>query len=382
LDLEEVLERVTRSVPAMAADARKSPAVLLAELLALSPRQRERAVANRPSLRRSEFLAYLRETALSALPRQPDLAESLACFAVLQAEASVPVEEARRHLLAAYCLIATVRRLRRLPAETEWLLERAAFLADSPAESALYLRSLALLRWEQGRVEEAQALLSHLPQVSRRPSLEGGRGKLLLGLLHLVEGVAVGSPVALLRSACASFDASLHTLHALFARLGLALLSGQAGDLAAAAEHRLRARELFGRLAEEPEALPYPAWLDARVGVLLEPEEALGPLRAAYRGLVDQELPWAATLATVDAAFLLAGTEGPRRVAELLDQAPLPLALPPARRICEELADPARGSLGRTVALAHLRREAARLPTLLRRMAILRGIAIEPLPFV
>ena len=64
-------------------------------------------------------------------------------------------------------------------------------------------------------------------------------------------------------------------------RLGLALASGQAGHFGAAAEHRREAQGLFGLLAEDPAALPYPTWLDARVGVLLEPEEALGPLRAA-----------------------------------------------------------------------------------------------------
>ncbi len=370
---------MTRSVPDLAADLRKSPEVLLTELLALSPRERERALANRRSFRQRGFLVHLRETAISALPRQPDLAEGLACLAVQQAEEALPVEEARRHLVAAYCVIATVRRLRRLSLQAEPLLERAAFLIDSPAESAFYLRSLALQRWEQGRPDEAQALLSRVLPLSRRPTLETARGKLLLGLLQVVEGIAVPRPQDLLRSACSSFDSASHTLPALLARLGLGLALGQAGDLAAAAEHRRQAQALFGLLAEEPAILPYPNWLDARIAALTEPGEALEPLRAAYRKLLDHGLPWAATLATVDVAFLLARTARPRQVAQLLDEAPLPLALPPVRSLCEALADPSKAR--RAGGLAALRREAVRLPTLLRRLAILRGIPIEPLPF-
>jgi tetratricopeptide (TPR) repeat protein len=378
-DAEEALRRVTRSVPDLADDLRKSQEVLLAELLALSPRERERALANRRSFRQRGFLVHLREAAISALPRQPALAEGLACLAVQQAEEALPVEEARRHLVAAYCVIATVRRLRRLSLQAEPLLERAAFLIDYPAESAFYLRSLALQRWEQGRPEEAQALLSRVLPLSRRPTLETARAKLLLGLLQVVEGIAVPHPQDLLRSACNSFDSASHTLPALLARLGLALALGQAGDLSAAAEHRHQAQPLFGLLADEPAILPYPTWLDARVAALTEPGEALEPLRAAYRQLLDHGLPWAATLATVDAAFLLARTARPRQVAEFLDEAPLPLALPPVRNLCEALADPSKAR--RAGGLAALRREAVRLPTLLRRLAILRGIPIEPLPF-
>lgn len=117
LDIDEVVRKVSQSLPALAADVGKPPAALLAELLALSPRERRQALSTRASLRRREFLAYLRETAFAALPRQPDWAESLACLAVQQAEESLPVEEARGHLLGAYCLIAAVRRLRQLPGE-------------------------------------------------------------------------------------------------------------------------------------------------------------------------------------------------------------------------------------------------------------------------
>src|SRR5262249_40741996 len=161
------------------------------------------------------------------------------------------------------------------------LLERAAFLADSSQDGAVYLRSLAVLRWEQGRPQEAQALLASILPNLRRPTLEAARARLLLGLLHLLEGALVARPAALLRFASSFCDAARDTLPALFARLGLALALAERGDLASATEHRRGARGLWDCLGHDPAALAYPTWLDARVAAATEPGEGAAALRAA-----------------------------------------------------------------------------------------------------
>jgi tetratricopeptide (TPR) repeat protein len=378
-DFFAVLDRVRRTLPDLAADVQTPPALLLAELLDLPLADRPGVLAARPVLRSPEFLAFVRETGLSALPGKPAFAEALALLAVQQAQESLPVEEARRHLLWAYCVVATVRRLRRLPAQAELVLERASCLVTTGRDRALYLRTLAVLRWEQGRSDEAQALLWRPTRRFREPAPES---RVVLGFLHLLEGAAVDHPRALFESACRSLDPAHQTLPALFARLGLALASGRAGDFAAATQERRQAQDLFVLLADDPAALAYPTWLDARIARLTRPGEALAALEIARGELLRHGFPFAATLATVDALLFLALTDQVDRIAPFLAGAPLPLALPPATFFCQALADPPRAPHARSRWKAALRRQAARLPMLLRRVCVLRGAPIEPLPFV
>jgi tetratricopeptide (TPR) repeat protein len=330
-------------------------------------------------------LRYVRDTALSALPQQPDLAEVLAYLAIQQAEVSRDVEEARRQLLAAYCLLAAVRRLRRHPDEADALLNRAAFLLHSVDDQSLFLRTLALLRWEQGRPDEAHTLLARAVELRKgksSASSDTALSQLLLGLLHLLEGVAVDRPLARLRLASASLDAAHQPFPALLARLSLAYALALAGDLDAAASQRHSAQELFPLLTEGA-AAAYAGWLDARVSVITSPEGGLERLLFARQELLLRKLPLAATLATVDGVHYLAASDHHDLIPAFLVDAPLPLQLPPVLNLCQDLAELPKGSSFRRATLqANLRRDLVRLPSVLRRVCLLRGIDTEPLPFV
>jgi tetratricopeptide (TPR) repeat protein len=373
--IDSVMERAAQSLPELDS-AVKDPASLLSELLALDRGRIADALDDRPSLLRPIFLDHVRRTALAALPQQPDLAEVLSFLAVQQSQASADVEEARRHLIAAYCLLASIRRLQRNPAEADDLLTRGSFLLGSFEDQALFLRTLAVLRWEQGRAEEAHALLARAVLLKRSP--ETARIQLLLGLLHVVEGVAVPRPLAMLRYATRSIDAAHEPFPSLLARLGLAYAAAQRGDLTAARAERQVAQGLFPLLTDD-KAAAFAGWLDTRVSLYTAPEGGLERLRFSRLDLVERGLPLAATLATIDAVLFLAAARQPHLIGPFLADAPLPLPLPPALQICEDLAAPPKGPAWFRV---HLRREASRLPGILRRMCLLRGIATEPLPFV
>jgi hypothetical protein len=108
--MDNVLVRATRSLPRLES-AVKEPDKILSDLLKLSRGRAADALGTQPAFLRPVFLRYVRQTAIAALPMQPELAEHLAFLAVQQSEASFDVEEARRHLVAAYCILAAVERL-------------------------------------------------------------------------------------------------------------------------------------------------------------------------------------------------------------------------------------------------------------------------------
>lgn len=373
--MDNVLVRATRALPRLES-AVKEPDKLLSDLLKLSRGRTADALETQPAFLRPIFLRYVRQTAIAALPMQPDLAEHLAFLAVQQSEASFDVEEARRHLVAAYCILAAVERLGGRPAKAEILLNRAALLVDSSEDQAFFLRGLAVLRWEQGRHEETQALLSRAALLKRSP--EAAIVQLLLALLHVVEGLTIPRPGAFLRSAVKAIDPAHEPFPALLARLGLAYVEAHAGDLATASADRQLAQALFPLITDN-KAAAYAAWIDARVSILTAPEGGLERFQFVRQELLQQGLSLTATLATVDAVLFLSSSRQYGLIASFLADAPLPLDLPPATRLCEALATPSKGTSWHQV---HLRRQVTRLPSLLRRLCLLRGIPVEPLPFV
>ncbi|MFP5289012.1 MAG: hypothetical protein ACLGI9_24960 [Thermoanaerobaculia bacterium] len=98
-------------------------------------------------------------------PAEPEMSEELARLALLIATATEAPEEAARVegvKALGYCLLGNARRLQEDPREAEEAFRSAAFHLMQPPDSrerAFYCRMLALLRREQGRVEEAVGLL-------------------------------------------------------------------------------------------------------------------------------------------------------------------------------------------------------------------------------
>src|SRR5262249_20075080 len=155
---------------------------LLEQLLALDQASLSRTLASRPSLHSPIFLDHVRQTAWSALPHEPGFAECLAHVAVEQAAATRDSDEARKHVLVAYCILSAVLRLRGCPEKADLLLSRSAFLLDCSEDEIVYLRTLAVLRWQQARLSEAHALLARA-LLLKRPIEETAPIQLLLALL-------------------------------------------------------------------------------------------------------------------------------------------------------------------------------------------------------
>lgn len=374
--LDSVLKRVKASLPELD-DSVKKPQALLEQLLALDEENLSRTLARRPSLHSPVFLDYVRQTAWSALPHEPGFAECLAHIAIEQAAATRDSEEGRRHVLVAYCILSAVLRLRGLPDKADLLLSRSAFLLDCSEDEIVYLRTLAVLRWQQARLSEAHALLARA-LLLKRPVEQTAPIQLILALLHVLEHVPVPRPLPMLRHAKDSFDSAHQPIQALLARLGLAYALAQKGDLEAAELERVAAQPLFP-LVREPKAGAFAGWLDARVSLLTDAHLGLERLQAARKQLVELELPFTATLATVDAVYYLSTVDQRNLIEPFLADAPLPLDIDPAARICRELADPPDAPVWYS---ARVRSEVLALPSTLRRVCLLRGIPTEPLPFV
>lgn len=172
-------------------EGRKSAQRLLAELLELPEREQLRR------LRESRFQDpllrdLLLESSHAALPFEAPRAGALAALAVdlgswLQRRGAP--EEAEGLCRALY-LLGTARRLVEDTATAEAAFQQAAHLAVSISERGLFCRGLSLLRWDQGRTEEAFALLHQAGQrlAEAQQVQEVAACRALLGLLHLEEG--------------------------------------------------------------------------------------------------------------------------------------------------------------------------------------------------
>jgi tetratricopeptide (TPR) repeat protein len=186
-----------------------------------------------------------------------------------------------------------------------------------------------------------------------------------------------------MRSACRLLDPARDTVLALHARLGLGLASAQVGELDAARAHHESAADLFALADEKCADLSYAAWVLAKLASYGERDvdAALEHLRRARQTLVPLTRPLAATVAIVETAIFLASRDRRAEIPLLLKAEPLPLALLPAKSLCHDLAHLEDSPLSLKDALRSLQQRVAPLSTLLRRLCLLRDIAVEPLPF-
>src|SRR6185295_18957710 len=109
-----------------------------------------------------ELLERLLEESHAAQLAEPAKAAELARLAArLAGLFGEGDEEAAAALPRAYSLGANARRLEGRLRAADSLLAKAVPFLNGGIERAFYCRTLALLRWEQGRADEAQALLQH-----------------------------------------------------------------------------------------------------------------------------------------------------------------------------------------------------------------------------
>lgn len=182
--------------------ARGEVAKLLRELLRLPDAERPEALKN-PRFHRADLVNRLLDRSETVLGWDPGKALKLARIAQLLAVAAEPAEGgSRARLVRAYVLEADGHRLTGAFDSAERALDDASlFLPGGSPERGPYCRALGLLRWEQGRVDEAVALLRHAAraygEAGRRT--EEGLSLAQLGFLYMEMGAFEKAPGPLVR---------------------------------------------------------------------------------------------------------------------------------------------------------------------------------------
>lgn len=280
---------------------------LYAELMQAAPDRRVRIV-RQARFRRPELLDRLVEESHAQQLSHPALAAHLALLAIRLATVfKEDKAEAVAALPRALCLGANAMRLDFQPATADALLVQASsFLADG-VERAFYCRVLGVLRWEQGRTDEAQALLQRAVRLHVWEGLdcEAAVGRTLLGLVLLETGER-GDTLSLLARGWAGLERDVQPRLALRGGLALAACLAQADQRERARSVLREAWRLYSQVTD-PEEVTRTFWWEGRVLASLgDREEARYLLESVRRMLLEESSPAEAALVSMDLALILA----------------------------------------------------------------------------
>ncbi len=357
---------------------------LAVELLALDHEIQLQTARQETRFHRLDLIALLLETSLTRVPREPKGAEEIALLAVAIVHCLDGQEEGRVLAMLetrAWCLVGSSRRLRG-DAGAEQAFDKAALFLACPFESSdrgRFCRALAVLRWEQGRLEEAAALLRHGAESFAMLGLveEEGICLALLGLLYCEQG-DTGTALSPLQRARLVIDPA--RLGWLALRSGLALAFswadlGQGGRARRTSQESLRLRELV----KHPAELLVSFWMEARVGTRLGTPEARELLESVRRKLAAADLFPETALSSFDLALLLARSKESAGIDRLVEEVETTFAgregLAATRKALLRLRHEAEGE-------TDLRTLEVELALFLRRSFRFHGYRVEPLPFV
>ncbi|HET9209541.1 MAG TPA: hypothetical protein VFR03_04050 [Thermoanaerobaculia bacterium] len=359
---------------------RRDAARLFEELIRTDPEERGRRLGEE-RFQSTDLLDLLLEECHAGQLADPGRAEALARLAVrLAAGLSVREPEAPAALARAYSLGANARRLAGDPAGAEGLLARAVLFLECDSERAFYSRTAALIRWEQGRLDEADALFHHAGRLYRREGLDREQAacKALLGLLWFEEP-SLGSPGGPLAEGWRGMMRDFHPLVAVRAGLALAAWRAEAGEPERARGLLRELWPLFSGVREERELTTLYWYEGLALGRLEERGEALQLLESVRRRLAG-ERRWAeAALVSADLARLLAESE---RAGEIPAVAALLENLLPDEPVFRMAADHVAGLGDVAVEQSSCFTEAA-LATAAALRTAFRGyrVYLSPLPF-
>jgi hypothetical protein len=358
---------------------------LFAELLAHPPEQRMKAL-HKARFRKPAFVELLLEKSREAQLVNPEQAEALALMAAsVTVQLHKPNEDGALiavFMARAHCLTGNARRLLGSEADAEIAFGNTAyFLARSSisCDRAFYCRALAVLRWEQGRVDEAAALLSHAAGIFEENGALGEEGTCLAlaGLLYTEEGDA-GRALGPLRKARLEMSAPCRPWLSVRSRLALALALADLGHLGRARWMRQEAWQLYS-LPSAAEEQFRAHWLEGRICIRLgawqEAFDLLDGVRARFTA--DRLLP-EATLATLDLALLLAQSKRTPEIGALIED----FAATFGEEDGSDIALRGLRSFPRDLGAGRNPVEiAAGIASYLRRTYRFRGFRVEPLPF-
>jgi len=290
---------------------RQSAEQLKAELLASPPKIWLARVRGEERFRSPDLLDLLVEECHGALPFEPHRAQDFAKVAVdlgrllsPQVAQEPPLEET---LCRALCLGSHAERLLGEHRTADGLLVRAAFFTSDPAARGFYCRALGLLRWDQGRTEEAVALFH---QAGRRyRELEDVREEAicsaLLGLLYSEEEEWTQAASALLSSR-SGLDSQHHALLAAQAHLTLARGHALKNRPAEAQALRQTVWTLYPCVPVE-EAMASLLWRESQVAEALGDLDNAGTLLdSVRRRYIDKGYLPEATLTTLQLSWIRA----------------------------------------------------------------------------
>jgi tetratricopeptide (TPR) repeat protein len=390
-DYSLVWQRIEERLPRLIeqADERLAEAAeLLDDLLCYAPDQQSK-VLGEPKFHSRLLLELLFERSRAAQPLDPRRAEALASLAAELGlrlfRGDLEGEEAALLQSRAANLAGNARRLLGQPDAAESALGRSAhFLAftwGQSLEGVSLCRYLGLLRWEQGRLDEAEALLRQSARSFGELVLpcEEAASRALLGLLSL-ERNRTGRAIRLLQASRPALDPEARPWLTVRAGLSLALGLAEAGRLDQARQVLAETAQHKPWVTDEREQTRL-SWLEGQVLARLgQPEEAEPLLDTARRRLfAEHRLPEVA-LCSLDLAVLLVAagraSELPRLVRDIEATFAAEPALDVIRQMCRDFA----ASVAKTsqVPPAHVAEAAFRL----RRVFRFRGYRVEPLPFV
>ncbi|HET9212229.1 MAG TPA: hypothetical protein VFR03_17630 [Thermoanaerobaculia bacterium] len=371
LSPEKVAERGRR---------REAARRLLAELLSVPPAGRSELV-RQARFQNLDLLDLLLESSQEAQPADPARGEDLSHLAArLAAALSEDEPEAAAALPRAFCLGANARRLRQDVTGADAMLARAAPFVEFPGERAVYCRVAALVRWEQGRPDEADALLRHAARLFAEEGLGGEEAccRGLLGLLQM-EQSGLGDPLPALLDGWSEMSREIRPEMALRVGLSAALCLAERGQGDRARSALREAWRLFSEIGD-PRELLRASWLEARVlGRLGEREEALQMLESVRLRLFLEPSPAEAALVSVDLGLVLAESGRAAEIEPLAEalrksfpeEAPLIVATGGLLRFAELALDAEPG-------LPSLARHA--MATMIRTFRVAR-LSLRPLPF-
>jgi tetratricopeptide (TPR) repeat protein len=384
-----IWDRLTDQLPQMIEEARRRSRKaegLLDELLSF-PGDEQGAVLQDPRFWSADLLERLLEACQEAQPEDSERSEALAHLALqLTGHLRTRTDEllSAMFFTRASVLRANALRLRGRLVEAEDALGRAAHFLLWPFESsdrAAYCRALALLRWEQGHLDEAEALLRQAARSFREYLLpqDAGACWALLGLL-LLEHNRTEEAVRCLQTGRVTLAPAARPWLTVRSGLGLALALADLGQADRAQALLRETWRHYGRVRDEVEQARA-SWLEGkilyRIGRWEEAEAILFGVRDRF--LAVKSLPEAA-LCSLDLAALLLesgrNAELPQLLSVLEQTFPAdPAGLEGLRRAYHAFLASLQGvkDLPRTVL--------GMAETALRRVLQFRGYRVERLPF-
>jgi tetratricopeptide (TPR) repeat protein len=359
---------------------RKVAGDLFAELTSALP-SRQAGLLRQARFQNLDLLDLLLESSQEAQLVDPARAEDLSHLAArLASTLSEDEPEAVAALPRAFGLAANARRLKQDATGADAMLARAAPFVEFPGERALYSRTAALVRWEQGRADEADALLRNAARLFAEEGLAAEEACCwgLLGLLQM-EQSGLGDPLPALLDGWVEMSRELRPAVALRVVLSAAVCLAERGQMDRA---RMKLREAWRLLSEvgDPRELLRASWLEARaLGRLGDREEALQMLESVRQRLFLEPSPAEAALVSIDLGLVLAELGRAAEIESLAealrksfpDEAPLLVATGGLLRFAELALDAEPG-------LPALARHA--VATMLRTFRVAR-LSLRPMPF-